>query len=106
MNQYFNRYDYFLEDGEFKIVPGIELPMKSTDKYVQYKKGKTRLDKISQDNYGSPLFGWIIMLANPKLGSVEFEIPDNSLVRVPFPLINSLQDYKKGVELYKLYYGE
>ena len=106
MNQYFNRYDYFLEDGEFKIVPGIEIPMKSTDKFVQYKKGKTRLDKISQDNYGSPLFGWIIMLANPKLGSVEFEIPDNSLVRVPFPLINSLQDYKKGVELYKLYYGE
>ena len=98
MNQYFNRYDYFLEDGEFKIVPGIEIPMKSTDKFVQYKKGKTRLDKISQDNYGSPLFGWIIMLANPKLGSVEFEIPDNSLVRVPFPLINSLQDYKNAIE--------
>ena len=106
MNQYFNRYDYFLEDGEFKIVPGIEIPMKSTDKFVQYKKGKTRLDKISQDNYGSPLFGWIIMLANPKLGSVEFEIPDNSLVRVPFPLINSLQDYKNAVETYNLYYGE
>ena len=26
MNQYFNRYDYFLEDGEHKIVPGIEIP--------------------------------------------------------------------------------
>ena len=29
MNQYFNRYEYFLEDGEFKIVPGIEIPAKS-----------------------------------------------------------------------------
>ena len=45
-------------------------------------------------------------MANPKAGSVEFEIPDNSMIRIPFPLINSLQDYKKGVELYRLYYGE
>lgn len=106
MNQYFNRYDYFLEDGEYSIVPGIELPQKATDKFTTYKKAKDRLDKVSQEYYGSPLFGWLILLANPKLGSVEFEIPDNSVLRIPFPLINSLQDYKKGVELYKLYYGE
>jgi len=106
MNQYFNRYDYFLEDGEHKIVPGIEIPQKSTDKFLNYKKSKDRLDKISQEYYGTPLFSWLIMMANPKLGSIEFEIPDNSMIRVPFPLINSLQDYKKGVELYRLYYGE
>lgn len=106
MNQYFNRYDYFLEDGEFKIVPGIEIPATSTDKYVKYIKGKDRLDKMSQEYYNTPLFGWLIMLANPKVGSIEFDIPDNSMIRIPFPLINSLQEYKKNVELYKLYYGE
>jgi hypothetical protein len=46
------------------------------------------------------------MLSNPSIGSVEFEIPDNSFLRVPFPLIITLQDYKSAVELYKLYYGE
>lgn len=106
MNQYFNRYEYFDVDGENKIVPGIEIPVKGTDKFVQYKRGKHRLDKLSQEYYGTPLFGWLIMMANPTLGSLEFEIPDNSIVRIPFPLINSLQDYKKGVELYRLYYGE
>jgi hypothetical protein len=106
MNQYFNRYEYFLEDGEFKIVPGIEIPTRSTDKYVKYIKGKDRLDKMSQEYYNTPLFGWLIMLANPKVGSIEFDIPDNSIIRIPFPLINSLQEYKKNVELYKLYYGE
>lgn len=106
MNQYFNRYDYFLEDGEYKIVPGIEIPQKGTDRFVTYNKNKDRLDKVSQEYYGTPLFGWLIMLANPKVGSLEFEIPDNSILRIPFPLVNSLQDYKKGVELYKLYYGE
>lgn len=106
MNQYFNRYEYFVKDGEPEIVPGIDLPLKATDKFTKYKKGKDRLDKISQEYYNTPLFGWLILLANPKLGSIEFEIPDNSIVRIPYPLVNSLQDYKKNVELYKQYYGE
>lgn len=103
---YYNRYDEFTIDGEFKIVPGIEIPIKKTDKYVIYKKNKTRLDKLSQEHYNSPLFGWLILLANPLVGGVEFEIPDNFTLRIPFPLVTSLQDYKRGVELYKLYYGE
>jgi hypothetical protein len=45
---YFDRYQYFEQDGTFRIVPGIELPIKGTDKYIFYKVGKTRLDKISQ----------------------------------------------------------
>jgi hypothetical protein len=106
MNQYFNRYEFFIEDGAYKIVPGVTIPAKSTDKFLKYKKGKDRLDKVSQEYYNTPLFGWLIMLANPSIGSIEFEIPDNAILRIPFPLINSLQDYKKGVELYKLYYGE
>ena len=90
----------------FRVVPGIELPFKGTDKYLQYKKGRDRLDKISQEYYGTPLFGWLILQANPSLGSLEFNIPDNSYLRIPFPLITTLQDYKSGVELYNLYYGE
>ena len=105
-NQYFNRYQYFSDNGEFKIVPGIEIPIKSTDKYIQFKRNKDRLDKFSQEYYFTPLFGWLIMLANPACGGIEFEIPDNFIVRIPFPLVSSLQDYKKNVDLYKLYYGE
>lgn len=105
-NQYFDRYQYFVDDGDFKIVPGIEIPIKSTDKYVQFKRNKDRLDKISQEYYDSPLFGWIILMANPTCGGLEFSIPDNFILRVPFPLVTSLQDYRKGVDLYKLYYGE
>lgn len=103
---YIDRYQYFLNDGEFKIVPGIDIPFKGTDRYIQYKKGRDRLDRISQENYGSPLFGWLILVANPRVGSIEFEIPDNSYLRIPYPLISSLQDYKNQVDLYKLYYGE
>ena len=105
-NQYFDRYQYFVEDGKFKIIPGLEIPIKSTDKYLQYKHTKDRFDKLSQEYYNSPLFGWLILQANPLFGGIEFLIPDNFLIRIPFPLVPSLQDYKKAVDLYKLYYGE
>ena len=103
---YLDRYQYFLEDGKFRIVPGIEIPIKGTDKYIQFKKNIDRLDKLSQEFYDSPTFGWLILLANPHAGSIEFEIPENYYLRIPYPLITSLQDYKRGVELYNLYYGE
>jgi hypothetical protein len=104
--EYFNRYQFFVEDSEFKIVPGIEIPIKTTDKYFLYKKGKDRLDKISQEYYNTPTFGWLILLSNPFVGSIEFMIPNNSLLRIPFPLITTLQDYNRNIELYNLYYGE
>ena len=105
-NQYFNRYQYFVNDGAFEVVPGIQIPIKSTDKYVNFRRNKDRFDKFSQDYYSTPLFGWLIQLANPTCSSIEFEIPDNFMIRIPFPLVASLQDYKSNVDLYKLYYGE
>lgn len=104
--QYFDRYQFFETDGTFRIVPGIELPIKSTDRYFLYKKGKTRFDKLSMDFYNTPVFGWLILQANPSVGSLEFEIPDNYMLRIPFPLVTSLQDYKRQIDLYNLYYGE
>jgi hypothetical protein len=104
--QYFDRYQYFVNDGNFRIIPGIEIPIKGSDKYIQYKSGKDRLDKLSQEYYNTPLYGWLILLANPLAGSIEFTIPDNFYIRVPFPLLDTLQDYKSAVELYNLYYGE
>jgi len=105
-SQYFNRYQYFEEEGDFTIVPGVKIPIKSTDKYIQYRRNRNRLDKLSQEYYDTPLFGWLILQANPLAGSIEYLMPDNFMLRIPFPLIPSLQDYKKAVDLYKLYYGE
>jgi hypothetical protein len=45
------------------------------------------------------------MVANPEFGTEEWDIPDGSLVVIPFPLISSLQDYKGAVDNHFLYYG-
>jgi hypothetical protein len=103
--QYYNRYSDFLINGEQTVVPFIPLPAKSSDKSHIYIVGQSRMDKISQQYFGTPFFGWLIMQANPEFGGLEQNIPDGSLLTIPFPLVASLQDYKNGLDNYFFYYG-
>jgi hypothetical protein len=103
--QIYNRYNDFLIDGQQTVVPYITLPTKSTDKKYIYKVGMTRLDKVSQQYYGSPTFGWLILMGNPQFGGQEWNISDGSILTIPFPLVASLQDYKNELQNYFFYYG-
>jgi hypothetical protein len=103
--QYYNRYSDFIINGEQTVVPYVPLPIKSTDKRYIYKVSQSRLDKISQQYYGSPYFGWLIMAANPIFGGLEWNIMDGSILTIPFPLVASLQDYKNALNNHFFYYG-
>lgn len=103
--QYYNRYDNFLINGQQKVVPYVSLPQKSTDQRYVYRANKSRLDKISFEKYGTPVFGWLILQANPVYGGLETNIPDGSVLIIPFPLISSLQDYKTAIDNHIFYYG-
>ena len=103
--QYWNRYSDFLINGQQTVVPYIVLPSKSSDKNYIYKVGQSRLDKVSQQFYETPFFGWLILLANPQFGPNEFLIPDGTILTIPFPLLASLQDYKNTLENHFFYYG-
>jgi hypothetical protein len=102
---YYNRYNNFLINGQQTVVPFVKIPSKSTDKQFIYRQGISRLDKISQEYYQSPVFGWLIMLANPQYGGLEWNIPDGSILTIPFPLISSIQDYESQLNNYFFYYG-
>ena len=103
--QYYDRYQKFLLNGEQTVVPNINLPSKTTDKRYVYRAGVSRLDKISYEFYKTPYFGWLIQMANPQYGSLEKGIPDGSVLIVPFPLVQSLQDYKNALDTHFYYYG-
>jgi hypothetical protein len=103
--QYYNRYNEFLVNGEQTVVPFVTLPQKTTDKSYIYKVGQSRLDKVSQQFYGTPYFNWLILQANPIFGGLEDDIYDGAILIIPFPLIPSLQDYKWALENYFYYYG-
>ena len=103
--RYYNRYQDFLINGNQTIVPFVNVPSKSTDKKYIFRLGKSRLDKISYQFYQTPYFGWLILAANPKFGGLENNITDGSTLVIPFPLVNSLQDYKKALDTHFFYYG-
>jgi len=103
--QYTNRYSDFLINGQQTVVPFIPLQSKSSDMNHIYIVGQSRLDKISQQYYNSPFFGWLIMQGNPQYSGLEQNIPDGAILTIPYPLIASLQDYKNGLDNYFFYYG-
>lgn len=103
--RYFNRYQDFLINGQQTVVPYVNIPSKPTDKKTIYKNGVSRLDKISYQFYETPYFGWLILAANPKYGGLENNIDDGAVLIIPFPLVNSLQDYKKALDTHFFYYG-
>jgi hypothetical protein len=103
--QYYNRYQNFLINGQQTVVPFIKLPQKTTDQRYVYKEGVTRLDKLSQEYYGTPYFGWLILQGNPEFGGLEWNIYDGAIIRIPYPLVGSLQDYKNALDNYFFYYG-
>jgi hypothetical protein len=102
---YYNRYDEYITNGDYVMVPYIKLTNKSSDRTVIYKSGKTRLDKLSQQYYDTPYFGWLILQANPQFGGQEWNIPDGTVLTIPYPLMTSLEEYKSKVDQHFLYYG-
>jgi hypothetical protein len=104
--EYFDRYQSFKFDGGYKFIPFIKLEPKQTDKSVVYESQITRLDKLSQTYYNNPYHGWLILLANPQFGGVEENIPDQEIIRIPFPFRDTLQQYISEVEKYFLLYGK
>lgn len=105
MAVYFDRYSKFRTNGEMKPVPGISIPESSSDKYAIYKEGVSRLDKLSELYYNEPYSGWIILLANPQFGGLEFNIPDLTTLRIPYPLESARGRYMIEIQKYRDLYG-
>ena len=103
--KYYNRYSQFSVNSEHNTVPYVTLPGKSSDNVYFFKKNVSRLDKISQQYYDSPLFGWLIMQANPRYTGMETNIPDGAVLTIPYPLLTSVQEYKSAIDNHFFYYG-
>jgi hypothetical protein len=97
----FDRYSPFKHNGTVEIVPFVEIRKKKSDKYITYDKKSMRFDKLSYKYYEDPDYGWLILQANPELGSIENFIVDGSIIRIPFPLDDTINIYLNDIKTYK-----
>lgn len=74
-----------LRDGNDVLnMPAIKISARSTDKFLIYDKKVTRMDRIAGSIYGDDAYWKVIMWANPEY-NLEFDIPDGTVIRVPYP---------------------
>lgn len=101
----YDRYTRFRNNGKMSLVPSVKIPTKSTDYFEIYKLGETSLYDLSYKYYDDPNYDWLIMMANPEFSSMEYEIPDQSELRIPYPLTQTLEHYNAMLDKYNLLYG-
>lgn len=102
---YFDRYQAFRLNGSMEPIVFFPIEEVDTDKKVKYRVGKTRLDDLSDRYYNNPYSGYLIVMANPGLGSLEFKFTDDTLIRIPFPYESALARYQAAVKRHKELYG-
>jgi hypothetical protein len=97
INRYFNLNR---PNGTQQDSPKIVISNRDTDKYVTYDSKRTRLDRIANDVYNDSTYNWLILLGNPEY-FLEFDIPTGTVIRVPFPLKDALQEYQQKIITFK-----
>jgi len=95
-----SRYNNVISNGKQQILPNITISKRPTDKFATYHPERTRLDRISGDVYDDDSYGWLILYANPQY-YMEFDIPANTVLRIPLPLREAEAEFNKKVIIYK-----
>lgn len=100
----YSRYNKFEKNGRCEFVPYIPIIKQSSDYYVTFDSKKMRMDTLSHTYYGNPNYGWVILQANPQYGSLEFLIPNGSVLRIPYPIETVLTAYNNAIDKHKTLY--
>ena len=91
-----SRYSKLINNGKMANMPKVKISSRPTDVFLTYNPNKTRLDRIAGDIYQDDTLYWLILLANPQYYS-EFDIPINSILRVPMPLNDVMAEYQTKI---------
>ena len=63
---------------------------------IIYNKNLTRLDRLADDIYGDGTLWKIILWANPEY-DCEYDIPDNTNIRIPWPKMDVVDEVTKKI---------
>ena len=101
----YDRYKRFRVNGNVYFPPLVKIYPKASDYFETYIKGSTRLDNLSYEYYGDPGYDWLILMANPELPALEYQIPNGVEIRIPYPLDMTLENLNRQIDRYETLYG-
>ena len=87
----YNFYKSLINGKDIKDMPPVNISIRNTDKYITYQREKMRLDYIAGQIYKDETLWRVIMWANPEY-SIEFDIPNQTVIRIPFPINDVLTE--------------
>lgn len=91
-----NFYQSLKTNDSLKNMPPVQISERRTDKYIVYKSQLMRLDYIAGEVYSDETFWRLILWANPEY-TYEFDIPDNTIIRIPYPLNDVVAEVKNTI---------
>lgn len=92
----YNFYSLLKDNDKLRDMPSIKIEKRSTDKSVTYNKQLNRLDNIAGNIYNDETLWRLILWANEQY-FMEFDIPDNTVIRVPWPLQDVLNEVQTKI---------
>lgn len=92
----YNFYSLLKDNDKLKNMPPVTIKNRASDKSVTYNKQLNRLDNIAGDVYQDETYWKLILWANEQY-FLEFDIPDNTVIRVPFPLQDVLNEVNTNI---------
>lgn len=95
-----NFYELLREENGIKNMPNVTISRRITDKTIVFNPKLMRLDRIAGDVYGDETLYKLLMWANPEI-VYEFDIPRGSIIRIPFPLNDVIQEVVAKIQLNK-----
>ena len=99
--QDYDRYEVVKNtDGTIDMLPFVKISESSSDLSEVWVLGRSRLDKLALKYYNNPFYDFFILYANPQYAD-QFDIPDGTLIRIPFPIDRVKQEYESFLRKYK-----
>ncbi len=95
-----NFYEFLRDGNAMKNMPQISISQRVTDKSIVFDPRKMRLDRVAGDVYNDETMYKILLWANPDI-VYEFDIPRGTIIRIPFPLNDVIQEITGKIQLNK-----
>lgn len=98
MSMNFNRYSNLGYEGDkMKMLPFVKISESVSDKYEIWNSMIHRYELLSDQYYGSPFYDVFLYYGNPEYLS-EYDIPDGTIIRIPFPLNRVKTEFENFVK--------